>query len=507
MRPRRIKTPRTRGERVIAFIETYCVVPEGTHVGKPLKLAKFQKRFILAVYDNPAKTKMGILSMARKNAKTTTIAGIALAHIAGPEAVQNSQVVSGARSREQASIVFKLAWKMMGPELATRVRVVPSSKILIGLSKNVEYKALAAEGSTSQGLSPRVAILDEVGQIRGADDPFVNAITTAQGAYEDALLFAISTQAPSDADLFSVWIDDARTSQDPRIVCHVYEAPKGCELGDKEAWAAANPAMGEFRSADDLSEQAKKAQRMPSFEATFRNLILNQRVELFAPFVSKSVWDSNGAQPATRQRGMKVYGGLDLSSVQDLTALVLVSEQYDVYPSFWLPAEGIDEKSKADRVPYALWARQGLIELTPGRAIEYRYVAAQLKEVFEFFDVVWIGFDRWNMRYLRPYLIEVGFTDAQLARFKEFGQGFQSMSPALRELETKLLLGSLRHGNNSVLTMCAGNATILQDSTGNRKFAKQKTKGRIDGMVGLAMAIGVMPTAAEVVPEPKLFFA
>lgn len=161
--------PLTRGEKVIAFIEKYCRAPEGAHVGKPLKLLPFQRDFILAIYDNPHKTRRAYLSIARKNGKTALIAGIVLAHLCGPEAKLNSQIVSGALSRDQAGIVFNLAAKMvqLSPELNPLVRIVPSSKRLIGLARNVEYRALAADGQTSHGLSPVLAILDEIGQVRG----------------------------------------------------------------------------------------------------------------------------------------------------------------------------------------------------------------------------------------------------------------------------------------------------------------------------------------------------
>src|SRR4051794_29651428 len=115
-----MQRPRTRGEKVIAFITRHIVVPEGDFVGKPVVLADFQKRFLLNVYDNPHVTDTAILSMARKNAKTATIAFILLAHLVGPEAVQNSRIVSGAMSREQAAEVYNLASKcvMLSPELS-----------------------------------------------------------------------------------------------------------------------------------------------------------------------------------------------------------------------------------------------------------------------------------------------------------------------------------------------------------------------------------------------------
>ena len=162
--------------------------------------------------DNKVPTTLAILSMARKNGKTALIAAILLAFLVGPEAKRNSQIVSGAMSKDQAALVFALACKMvqLSPELSKVVKIVPSGKRLYGLPLNVEYRALAADATTGQGLSPRLAILDEVGQVRGPKSEFVEAIVTAQGAYDDALLVAISTQAPNDGDLLSIWIDDAQ---------------------------------------------------------------------------------------------------------------------------------------------------------------------------------------------------------------------------------------------------------------------------------------------------------
>ena len=174
----------TRGQKICAFIEAYCFIPEGAQVGQPIKLMKFQRKFILDVFDNPHGTSRAYLSVARKNGKSALIAAILLAHLVGPEARQNSQIISGARSRDQASLVFKLAEKMvrLSPDLSKIVRIVPSQKMLVGLICNVEFKAISAESGTAHGLSPVLAILDEVGQVRGPHDAFIEAIETAQGA-------------------------------------------------------------------------------------------------------------------------------------------------------------------------------------------------------------------------------------------------------------------------------------------------------------------------------------
>lgn len=487
----------TRGERVCAFIERYCKSPEGEHIGKLIKLEPFQRRFILEIYDNPSLTHSAYLSIARKNGKTALIASLLLAHLAGPEAVQNSQIVSGAQSKDQAAVVFELARKMveLDEDLSRLIKVQPSGKRLVGLSKNVLYRALAAEGKTAHGLSPILAILDEIGQVIGPTDKFVEAITTAQGAYANPLLIAISTQAPTDVDLFSSWIDSQTSAPDPRVVCHVYSAPEDCALDDRKAWAEANPALGIFRSIDDVEKQAKRAMDLPANEPGFRNLILNQRVEASSVFIPRSIWEANGGEPGDAS-GMKVWAGLDLASVNDLTALILVDETGGVHSHFWLPEFGIAEKSRKDKVPYDLWARQGFLNLTPGKSVEYEYVAEFLLGIFDTYNVQALSFDRYNMKHLTPWLIKIGFSDVRLEKFVEFGQGTASMTPALRELEAMLLNNKLRHGKNPILNMCCANAKVVGDS-GARKFDKKTARGRIDGMVSLAMAVGIMPVTSE----------
>lgn len=488
----------TRGERVIRFIETYCRIPSGDHVGQPIVLQPFQRRFVLEVYDNPYGTRRGYLSIARKNGKTALIAALVLAHLVGPEKRENSQIISGAQSREQAAVVFDLAHKMvqMNPKLSQVARAVESKKRLYGLRRNVEYHAIASEGKTAFGLSPVLAILDEVGQIEGPRDRFVSAITTSQGAYADALLLAISTQAPSDVDMFSRWIDAQTNAPDPRVICHVYQAPEGCALDDRAAWAAANPALGIFKAISDLEQEAKLAIQMPTNEPEFRNLSLNQRVESGSPFVSKSVWDSNGAAP-TPIKGRNVYGGLDLATAQDLCALVLIdADDGSVNCFFWLPEAGLRDKAHKDLAPYDIWQRDGLLMTTPGKAVEYEHIADFLRGVFDSCNVVKIGFDRYNWQHLKPWLAKANFSDEELDRFVEFGQGTASMTPALRELEVKLLNAKLRHGNNPILDWNAKNAMVVGNS-GARKFDKERARGRIDGMVALANAVGVMPNALE----------
>jgi phage terminase large subunit-like protein len=486
----------TRGGKVIAFIEAFCRVPEGKLVGRPMRLDEFQKDFIRRVYDNPHGTRRAILSIARKNGKSGLIAAIVLAHIAGPEARTNSQIVSGAQSRDQAALVFSLASKMvnLNPTLAKLVRIVPSGKRLIGLARNVEYRALAAEGKTAHGLSPAVVVFDELGQVRGPKDAFVEALETAQGAYDDGLQIVISTQAPTDADMLSVWIDDAVRSDDPHTVCAVYSADEDADLSDPAQWEKANPAVKSFRSRVELEQAAEKAQRMPAFETSFRNLYLNQRVNMVAAFVSPGVWKLGNEAPGELE-GV-VYGGLDLSATTDLTALVLTSRvngELRVKPYFWMPEDSVLDAARRDRAPYDVWVRAGLLRTTPGKVIDYAFVARDIGKITAGLSVARIGFDRWRMDRMKSALDAAG-VDLPL---EPHGQGFKDMSPALDALEADLLNGVVRHGGHPVLAMCAANAVAVPDPAGNRKLDKSKATGRIDGMVAFAMAEGVEAMAAE----------
>ena len=515
----------TRGQAVIDFIEGWCKVPEGKLVGQPVRLLPFQKQFILDIYDNPHGTQQAILSVGRKNGKTALCAFLMLAHLVGPEAFPNSQLYSAAQSKEQAALLFDLAVKTirMDEDLMQRVVIRESTKTLYAPAKGTRYRALSAEAGTAFGASPIFVLHDELGQVAGERSPLYEALETAQQAHENPLSIVISTQAPNDSALLSILIDDAVAGHDKSTVICVYSAEDEVvdkETGevvemrdpfDEETIKMANPAYGEFQNAHVVLKMADRARRMPSREAFFRNLILNQRVETEDPLVTKLVWDRNAGKP----EGWEVcYGGLDLSKTTDLTAFVLVSPVdgiVNVRSKFWIPGDDLEERARQDRTPYDLWAEQGYIDPTPGRSVSYKAVAEYLKQSFDENDIRYIAFDRWNMKNLTPWLLEAGLSEAFIEdRFIPFGQGFQSMSPAIRVAEELWINAKMRHGAHPVLTRCASNTVVKADEAGNRKLDKKRSKGRIDGMVALVMACSAMEgdkragKALPVAPEDYL---
>lgn len=500
-------TRRASAADIIDWIERKCRVPEGTLIGRPFLLAEWQKEGIRDIYDNPHPdgTRTAILSFARKNGKTGLASVLLLVHLCGPKYIANSQLFSTAQSREQAALIFNMAAKIvrMSPELRDAIQIKDAAKELLCPDLGTRYRALSAEASTAYGLSPVFTVHDELGQVKGPRSELYEALETATGANLAPLTVIISTQAPTDGDLLSILIDDAMAGNDPRTVCRLYTAPKELDPFAVDTIMLANPAFGEFLNPTEVVGMADAARRMPSREAQYRNLVLNQRVQVNSPFVAPEIWKQNAALPGGMVDGMTFYGGLDLSEVGDLTALVLIGKRQDgkwgVHPTFWLPERNLVEKSVADRVPYDQWAAEGYLTTTPGNTVKYEWVANVLRDMMSTYDIRKIAFDRWNFSHLKSWLERSGLSENYIKEhFVEFGQGYASMSPALRSLEELLRDGLLAHGNNPILSMCVSNTVITLDDAGNRKPSKRKSTGRIDGLVALAMAAAIAPINAPV---------
>jgi phage terminase large subunit-like protein len=354
---------------VIAFIEKFCVVPEGKLVGQPLRLHDWQREILRLIYDNPAgPTRRAIVSMGRKNAKTTLAACLLLAHLCGPPARfrPNSQLFSAALSRDQAAVIFSLASKMvrLSPVLTEAVKIQESAKTLVCPELGTRYRALSAEATTAHGLSPAFIIHDELGRVRGPRSALFEALETACAAQESPLSIVISTQASADGDLLSILIDDALRGEDPCTVIQLYAAPPGLDPFSEEAIRAANPGFDTIMNQREVLATAATAKRMPARQAEYENLVLNRRIEVSSPFLAMETWKQCVDEPLDIV-GKSVFAGLDLSETTDLTALVLghcdpTTGIWHIKPIFWLPEDGLSEKSQHDRTPYDVWASRAI---------------------------------------------------------------------------------------------------------------------------------------------------
>ena len=497
-----------RLDRVVAFLEDLPIT-QGSLAGTKLRIRPWQRDFLAAIYTEDAggnrQVRTAVLSVGRKNGKTQLIAGLALCHLVGPEAEQRGEVYAAANDKAQSGKTFAemVAILDQHPELDALCNVVRHSKrieVLGGPGKGSWFAALSADASTKQGLSPSFTIYDELGTAPKRD--LYDALDTAMGARDEPLFVVISTQAASDEAVMSELIDYGQRVnegeiEDPSFHLTLYAADEKADPWAEATWRQANPALGDFRSLPDVARQAAQAQRMPAREQAFRNLILNQRVAAHVRFIAKAEWDRNAAAPELAElRGAECYGGLDLSASRDLTAFVLVFPRqggFDVLPFFFLPEAGIAEKSEADRVPYEVWARRGVLTLTPGAVVDPGWVAQAIADAAATYDLKRLAYDRWRIEDLKRELTAIG-ADVPL---EPFGQGFRDMAPAVDRLEREVAEARLRHGGNPVLNFCAANAVIEADAAGNRKLAKHKSAGRIDGLVALAMALGVVDREPE----------
>lgn len=506
---------------MIAFIEL-LKIPSGADVGKPFTLREWQKEIIRGIYDpvderGKRKVRRVLLTMARKNAKTTLIAALVLAHLVGPEARQRQQIFSAANDREQAAEVYQAAAAMveMDETLRALIRPIPSKKRLVCHGNGSFYVALSADAKTKHGKNPALWIYDELAQAQKTD--LYDALDTSQGAQDEPLGIVISTQAMDPRSLMSQLVNDAKAQlakkargepYDETLAAFIFEVPRDADPFDKSLWHLANPALGDFCSMAELEAAAAKAARLPSRLAVFRNLNLNQQVDGVDQLISQADWEANGAAfDIEKLRGRKCWGGLDLSKRADLTALELVFEEIDgVHPvlSFiWTPERGLSERSlhdTGDAATFAQWRDAGYLLVTPSATVNYAFVAEQIGEIAAMFDLQAVAFDRFKMGDMVDALNAAGVsfhikagkhkTEEQYGvEFIDFGQGWgPDMPPAVDQIEEDILERKLAHAMHPVLMWNASNAIGVADPTGARKLDKLKARNRIDAFVALTMA-------------------
>jgi phage terminase large subunit-like protein len=457
----------------------------------------------------PKRVRIAVRSEPRGNGKTGLVAGLMLCHLLGPEAEARGECYSAAIDRQQAGIMFSEMEAIIFaiPEFATRVNIRrwhKSIEVTGGVGLGSIYEALSADARRAHGLAPSFWAYDELAQAK--DRTLLDNLQTAMGKRKRALGMIISTQAADDEHPLSQIIDDGLTGVDPGVVVHLTTAAVDADPFDEAVIAAVNPAFGTFLDAADVFSEAERARRMPSFEPAFRNLRLNQRIQSFdrVGLCRPDVWAKGDRAIDERlfTDGRPVYGGLDLSSRVDLTALVLAVEDDDerlhLKPYVFTPRDTLRDREERDRVPYDAWARQGHLIAVPGTAIDYDWIAQTLAEVTGTMNVVKIHFDRWRIEILNQALARLGYVVPLIP----FGQGYQSMSRRLRLSRSTLCRGGL---STAGIRCCAGalatrRSSFELDAARNRKPTKAKSWGRIDAAVAAVMAIA----AAKCSTEPVL---
>ncbi len=478
-------------DQVLAFLRTLPIV-SGLLAGTKMELIEFQEQFVRGVYaetEGERTVRLAGLSVARGNGKSALLAGLSLAHLLGPMREPHGECYAAALDREQAGVLYRMvrAYIEATPWMAAAVTVRDWHKSIEVEADRSTWTALTSDARKAHGLAPSFWIADEVAQWRSRE--LWDNLKTGMAKRKSALGVTISTQAADDMHFWSQILDAEPV---PSFYVQLHTAPADCALDDREAWAAANQALGSFLNDDEFADAAAMARRSPSFEPAFRLLNLNQRVAAEGRFINPAEWEAN-AEPfdPIELEGERCYGGLDLSSTRDLTALALwFPDAGKLLVWHWVPRDTIDERVERDRVPYDRWAEAGWMETTPGRATDRVAIARQLADIRSRYDVQGIAFDRWRFEDLGKLLSDEGI-DLPMV---EFVPGWKSYAPAVDAFERALIERRMQHNASPILKWQAGNIIVEPDPAGNRKPAKNKSIDRIDGLVAAIMACGLAAT-------------
>src|SRR4029453_4722635 len=374
------------------------------------------------------------------------------------------------------------------PALASRLGVVRSTKRITFLKTKSFYKALSADVPAKEGLNAHAVLIDELHAQRTRE--LWDTLRYAGASREQPLHLSVTT---AGFDRLSICWEQHEYAEhvlsglihDSAFFAYISAAAPEADWTDPEVWQAANPSFGITLSPDQFAEDCREAQESPAKQNSFRRYRLNQWTEQDVRWLSMEKWDACAGDLGD-WTGKFCWAGLDLSSTQDITALVLVfrdENHYSALPFFWVPEEGARQRERRDRVPYGEWIRHGYIEATPGAVIDYDRIRVKINEQGKQYQILEIAIDRWNATQLATQLTDDGF------EIVAFGQGYASMNWPTKKLEEVMLAQRLSHGGHPVLQWMAGNVSIETDAADNWKPSKKKSRERIDGIVALIMGL------------------
>jgi phage terminase large subunit-like protein len=481
-----------QAERVIAFF-ALLKHSKGEWAGQPFILEPWEAFIVGCLFgwkraDGNRRFRMSYVSVARKNGKSTLTAGIGL-YLAFFDNEPGAEVYAAATKREQAKIVWSEASRMVKRTPALKQRITAFVGNLHIEAAAQKFEPLGADADNMDGLNVHCAIIDELHAHKTRH--MLDVLTTATGARRQPLIFVITT---AGFDRNSVCWEQHDYSvkvleeilPDDTFFCFVAGIDEGDDWHDEAVWVKANPNLGVSVKAEDLRVKCKRAQEMPGQQNAFRRLHLNEWTEQSNRWLDMTVWDENGEPfDPTLLEGELCYAGLDLATINDITALALwFPEESKGLFYFWVPEEGVRQRADRDRVPYDVWVRQEYIEATGGPVVDYDIIRVRINELRQLYNIKEVATEKWNSSQISTQLMGDGFTVVLV------GQGAAARNAETKELERLILDRKLGHGGNPVLRWMASNVAVMQDAMGNLRIDKVKSTERVDGMSALAMAIG-----------------
>ncbi len=470
---------------------------KGEWAGQVIQLEPWQQAILWILFgwqrtDGTRRFRTSYWEVARKNGKSTILAGIGL-YMLLADGEAGAEVYSAATKRAQAKITFDESTRMVKASPTLKKRVTCFRDNLHIKNTASKFEPLGRDADSMDGLNVHAALVDEVHAHR-TDDVW-NVLETATGSRRQPMIFGITT-AGFNQDGFCYQLRDYACKvldgivDDDSFFAVIFTLDEGDDWTDENVWLKSNPNLGISVKLDDLRRKAAKAKEMPSALSNFLTKHLNVWTQAAEQWIHPDKWKLCVGEIDERELAGRVcWGGLDLSNIVDITALVWAfpprndEERWIVVCRFWIPEAAMIERSRNDRVPYDAWVRQGYIEAIPGEVIDYTYVYDQIRKDAGIFDVQDIGFDRWGAADVYVTLEKEGFTLVQVA------QTFQYMSPPMKEMEKLVVTRELNHGGNPVLAWMAHNLVATKDVSANLKPDKKRSREKIDGMVAAIMAI------------------
>lgn len=483
-------------KRILEFFDECLLLTSGASANKPFALQPWQADYLATLngWREPGgkvrRYRETFFATPRKNGKTELGAGLAL-FMLGADNEYRAQVYSAAKDRNQASMVFEPAAYMSRRSgvLAKFLSVTQSRKRIEYSATSSYYQALASDAGAVHGTNPHAVLFDELHTQPNRE--LYDVLKSGMGTRVQPLFASLTTAGHGRESIcWEVWQHAARVRDgmidDPTFLPLVYELDKAADWSNESNWWKVNPNLGVTVSLKFLRDEFRRAKETPAYENTFRNLYLNQWTEQAVRWIPMDAWDEcGGAVPDLT--GEPCWCGLDMSSSIDISAFVMafpVGGHIALMPHFWICEEQARKIERSDRVPYKEWSRQGLVTITPGNVVDYDHVRADILALAQKHQIVEVAADRWNATQLITQLQGDGVNIIPM------GQGFASMSGPSKEFE-KLIIGrQLKHGGNAVLRWMASNVTTTQDAAGNIKPIKDRSTGRIDGIVAAIMAVG-----------------
>jgi len=485
-------------DNAVKFIEKHLTHTKGELAKTPFILQEYQKEQIIRPLfgwknaDGTRKYRTSFIFLPRKNGKSTLAAAIILT-LLYIDKEYGAEYYSAANDRDQAKIVYSVVADMIknNPRLEQYVDIFQNS--IVYNAKGSFYKAISRETSTKHGFNTSGFVYDELHGMR--DDGTENlwqVLETSTGARQQPISIAITTAGFDRYSACYKMYDYAKKVLEGSIVDEqflpvIYEADPDDDIQDPKTWAKANPGLGISLKREYMKREALKAFTQVSYENVFRRLHLNQWTTSENRWLSdKDVVECSDTISEEILLTAPCYGGLDLASVRDLTSFVLswrIGEKIIVKHWTFIPEDKFEGRSGGkDGVNYMEWA--DYLEVTPGNVTDYNFVKAKMLELHEKYNVQSIAFDRWNSSQLVIECIQEGL------KMSPFGMGYKSLSPASKEIESKIMTRDFIYFNDPVIRWQFGNVQLEIDAAGNIKPNKKRSSDKIDTIMAVCMAVG-----------------